>query len=278
MRIWMDERDLNIHETATVHPKARLDTGVHVGPFCYIGERVAVHKGTRLEAHVFITGQTEVGQDCVFSPFSSIGTAPQDVSYGEEETITVIGNRNIFREFVTVNRGTINGGGKTLIGDDNYFMAYAHVAHDCLVGNETIFTNGATLGGHVTIGNHVYISAFSGIHQFCRVGRFAFIGGYSVITQDVLPYCRVAGSRPALIYGLNAVGLRRKGFSRERISDLKKMFKIILYSDLNTSQAIEKIEETIAPSEDREGLIDFIKTSKRGILKKTGEAWEANSG
>ncbi len=274
----MSEREVNVHETATVHPKARLENGVYIGPYCHVGEKVTLHKGTRLEAHVFITGQTEIGQDCVFSPFSSLGSEPQDVTYEEEETITRIGDRNIFREFVTVNRGTLKGGGKTVIGDENYFMAYAHVAHDCFVGNETIFTNGATLAGHVTINDHVYISAFSGIHQFCRVGKYAFIGGYSVITQDVLPCCRVAGSRPALIYGLNAVGLRRKGFSRERIGDLKEMFKIIFYSDMNTSQAVDKIKETFKPSEDRDDIIDFINTSKRGILKKTGEAWEANLG
>jgi len=274
----MSERGVFIHETATVHSKARLDTQISIGPYCYVGEKVLLNKGTRLEAHVFITGKTEIGQNCVFSPFSSIGTEPQDVTYKEEETVTKIGDRNIFREFVTVNRGTIKGGGQTIIGNDNYFMAYAHVAHDCLVGNETIFTNGASLAGHVRVDDHVYISGFCGIHQFCRVGKYAFIGGYSVITQDVMPFSKVAGSRPALIYGLNAVGLRRKGFSRERINDLKEMFKIIFYSDLNTSQALERIDERFKFSEDKEEIIAFIDSSKRGILKKTGEAWETNLG
>lgn len=274
----MSESEVFIHETATVHPKARLDAGVSIGPYCYVGEKVTLHKATRLEAHVFITGKTEIGQNCIFSPFSSIGTEPQDVMYKEEETVTKIGDRNIFREFVTVNRGTIKGGRQTLIGDDNYFMAYAHVAHDCLVGNETIFTNGASLAGHVTVDDHVYISAFSGIHQFCRVGKYAFIGGYSVITQDIMPYSKVAGNRPALIYGLNAVGLRRKGFSRERINGLKEMFKIIFYSDLNTSQAIDRMKEKFKPSEDRDEIISFINASKRGILKKSGETWETNLG
>ena len=138
----MSESEVFVHETATIHPKARLDSGVSIGPYCCVGEKVILHKATRLEAHVFITGKTEIGQNCIFSPFSSIGTEPQDVMYKEEETVTKIGDRNIFREFVTVNRGTIKGGRQTLIGDDNYFMAYAHVAHDCVVGNETIYKRG----------------------------------------------------------------------------------------------------------------------------------------
>ncbi len=270
----MSEREVFIHETANVHPHTRLDSGVSIGPYCFIGEGVSIHKNTRLEANVFITGKTDIGQDCLFSPFSSIGTEPQDVTYQNEETITKIGSRNIFREFITVNRGTIKGGGQTIIGDDNYFMAYSHVAHDCLVGNETIFMNGATLAGHVTIDDYVTVSGFSGIHQFCRVGKHAYIGGYSVITQDVIPFCRVAGGRPALIFGLNAIGLRRRGFSRDRIKDLKEMFKIIFYSELNTTQAITKIEESFNPSEDRDEICKFISSSKRGIIKKSKEKWE----
>jgi len=270
----MSESEPFIHQTANVHPKARLDSGVSIGPYCHLGEGVSIHKNTKLEANIFITGKTEIGEDCLFSPFSSIGTEPQDITYENEETTTKIGSRNVFREFITVNRGTIKGGGQTIIGDDNYFMAYSHIAHDCLVGNETIFMNGATLAGHVTIDDYATVSAFSGIHQFCRVGKHAYIGGYSVITQDVIPFCRVAGGRPAVIYGLNAIGLRRRGFSRERIKDLKDMFKIIFYSDLNTAQAIAKIEESFKPSEDREEITKFISSSKRGIIKKSRETWE----
>jgi UDP-N-acetylglucosamine acyltransferase len=273
----MTEKAVFIHEKATVHPKAQLEAGVRIGPYCSIGDKVTICRGTVLEANVFVNGRTEIGKECLFSPFSSVGTEPQDVTYKEEETITKIGDRNTFREFITVNRGTAKGGGKTVIGSDNYFMAYSHIAHDCFVGNETIFTNGATLAGHVKVDNHVYLSAFSGVHQFCRIGKYAFIGGYSVITQDVLPYCLVAGSRPALVYGLNVVGLRRKGFSRDRIKDLKEMFKFIFYSDLNTSQAVEEIKEDFTPSQDREEIISFIQSSKRGILKKTGEEWEIGS-
>lgn len=273
----MSKSEVVIHETATVHPKARLEADVKIGPYCHIGEKVSIGKGTILEASVFVSGRTEIGQNCFFSPFSSVGTEPQDVGYREEETITRIGHRNIFREFVTINRGTIKGGGKTVIGNDNYFMAYSHIAHDCIVGNETIFTNGATLGGHVSVDDYATLSAFTGIHQFCRIGKYAFIGGFSVITQDVLPFSLVTGSRPALVYGLNVVGLRRRGFSRERIKAIKDMFRIVFYSGLNTTQAIEKIKEDFSPGEDRDEIIKFVLSSKRGILKKTGEEWDIDS-
>lgn len=272
----MSESEIFIHSTAIVHPKAHLDKGVKIGPYSYIGEKVKIAKNTRIEANVFIKGNTEIGEGCFFSPYSCVGTEPQDVTYQEEETIVKIGDKNIFREFITVNRGTIKGGGKTIIGDQNYFMAYSHIAHDCIVGNETIFANGATLGGHAIVDDYAYVSAFSGVHQFCRIGKCAFVGGFSVITQDVLPFCRVAGSRPALLYGLNAVLLRRKGFSRERIRDLKEMYKIIFYSDMNTSQAVKSIKENFAPGEDRDEIIGFVQSSKRGIIKKSSEKWEIN--
>ena len=274
----MNKKEVFIHETAIVRPEAQLEAGVRIGPYCYIGDRVTIRKETILEANVFVSGRTEIGEKCFFSPFSSIGTEPQDVTYKEEETLTKIGDRNIFREFITVNRGTVKGGGKTIIGSENYFMAYSHVAHDCIVGNQTIFNNGASLGGHVTVDDFVTVSAFSGIHQFCRIGKHAYIGGLSAITQDVLPYCLVAGSRPARLYGLNTVGLRRSGFSRERIQNLKEMFKIIFFSDLNTTQAIEKIKQEFAPSEERKEIISFIRASKRGITKKMSEEWEIDSG
>jgi len=273
----MKRDEVFIHPLGSVHSQAKLDVGVSVGPFSFIGEDVSVGKNTRIEANVYITGKTEIGADCHFSSFSSIGTEPQDVTYQEEKTLVKIGDRNIFREFMTVNRGTVKGGEKTLIGNDNYFMAYSHVAHDCSVGNETVFMNGATLAGHVTLDDYVTISAFCGIHQFCKVGKFAFIGGYSVITQDVLPFSRVAGSRPALVYGVNIVGLRRNGFSNERIKILKEMFKIIFYSDLNTTQAIEKIEGKFPPSEDKDEIIKFIQSSERGFIKKSSEKWDIES-
>ncbi|MDH4217671.1 MAG: acyl-ACP--UDP-N-acetylglucosamine O-acyltransferase [Candidatus Aminicenantes bacterium] len=270
----MSERGVSIHPKATVHPDARLEPGIQIGPYAFIGGQVSIAKNSVIDAHVYITGKTEIGAGCRFSPFSVIGTAPQDLAYEGEETRIKIGTNNLFREFVTIHRGTVKGRGETVIGDNNYFMAYSHVGHDCIVGNEAVLTNGATLGGHVEVDDFSYISAFSGIHQFCRVGKYAFIGGYSVITQDVLPFCRVAGGRPPLLYGLNAIGLRRKGFSRERIKALKDIFKIIFYSDLNTSQALERIEKKFPPGEDRDEILCFIRESKRGIIKKASETWD----
>lgn len=178
---------------------------------------------------------------------------------------------------MTVHRGTVKGRNKTEIGNDNYFMAYAHVAHDCRVGNEIVLTNGATLGGHVTVDDFVIISAFGAVHQFSLVGKLALIGGLSTITQDVLPFCRVAGGRPTLFYGLNSIGLRRRGYSRERIQNLKDIFNIFFYSDLNTNQALKRIESETPPGEDRDEIFRFIQASKRGIVKKTAEKWETNS-
>jgi UDP-N-acetylglucosamine acyltransferase len=273
----MSSHDITIHPTATVHPKARLDSGVWIGPGCVIGEKVSLGRNTRLESNVSIIGLTEVGADCRFAPFSSIGTEPQDTGYKGDETVVRIGDGNIFKEFITVHRGTAKGGGLTRIGDRNYFMAYVHIAHDSQVGNEVIFTNNATLGGHVTVGDFATVGAFTGVHQFCRIGRYAFTGGFTVITQDLPPFCRVAGMRPVKIYGLNSVGLRRRGFSNARINALREMIKILFYSDLNTVQALEKIEASYPPGEDRDELTGFIRSSKRGIIKKTAEPWETDS-
>ncbi len=271
-----DGRGIFIHPTATVHSRARLESGVNIGPYSLIGQDVIIRKNTSIEAHVSITGWTEVGENCRFSPFCSLGGDPQDVTYRGEETWVKIGDNNIFREFVTVHRGTAKGRGQTVIGDGNYFMAFSHVAHDCLVGSETVFLHGATLGGHVVIDDFSTIGAWSGVHQFCRVGKFAYIGGYSAITQDVLPYCRVAGGRPPLLYGLNSIGLRRRGYSKEKIKTIKDIFKIFFYSDLNTGQAVERIEKEFPPGEERDEILHFIRESKRGIVKKAGEKWEEN--
>ncbi|MCP2519063.1 acyl-ACP--UDP-N-acetylglucosamine O-acyltransferase [Candidatus Aminicenantes bacterium AC-708-M15] len=263
-----------IDERAYVHPHAELDVGVEIGPFCIIDKNVRIGKGTKIAASVYITGNTEIGENCYFSPYSSIGTEPQDLTYKGEETGVKIGNNNVFREFITVHRGTVKGGGITLIGNNNYFMAYTHIAHDCKVGNDTIFINGATLGGHVKVDDFATIGAFSGVHQFCRVGKYAFIGGYSIITQDVIPFARVAGGRPPLIFGVNVIGLRRRGFPNEKIKILKNVFKIIFWSDMNTSQALKKIQEEFDPIPEIEEIINFIRTSKRGIIKKRADAWD----
>jgi len=272
----MTADEVFIHPTAVVPPQAQLDSGVYIGPHCVIGPEVKVGKRTKLEANVYLGGWTTIGEECVFSPYSSVGTEPQDLTYKGERTLVKIGKRNIFREFITINRGAPKGGGITSIGDDNYFMAYSHIAHDCQVGNHTVFINGATLAGHVEVDDFATVGAFSAIHQFCRVGKYAFIGGYSVITQDVCPFLRVAGSRPTWLYGVNAIGLRRQGFSRERINLIKKMIKLLFYSELNTSQAVEKITQEVEPTPDREEILVFIQNSTRGLVKKVAEPWMKN--
>ncbi len=266
-----------VHPTSVVHPSARIGESVWIGPHCVVGERAVIGSHTRLEGNIQILGKTEIGQSCRFSAFSVIGGEPQDVGYRQEETEVRIGDRNVFREFITVHRGTVKGGGLTAIGDDGYFMAYSHIAHDCRVGNGVIFTNGSTLGGHCSVGDYAMLSAFVGVHQFSRIGTFAYIGGYTVITHDVVPFAKVAGMRPVLLYGLNAVGLRRRGFSKERIQTLKQIFKILFYSDLNTQQALEEIQDKIPPGEDRDEVIRFIQASKRGIIKKPSGTWDAES-
>ncbi|MFO7981566.1 MAG: acyl-ACP--UDP-N-acetylglucosamine O-acyltransferase [Candidatus Aminicenantes bacterium] len=267
----MNSRETYIHPSAEVHKDAQLDKGVSVGPFSVIGKNVSIGPNSKIEAHVTLTGHTQIGEECHFSPFTSIGTEPQDFTYKQDPTRIVIGKRNVFREFMTVNRGTVKGREETKIGDDNYFMAYSHIAHDCVIGDHVVFINGATLGGHCFIDDFAQVGGLSGLHPFCRVGKHAFIGGQTVITQDVLSFCRVAGSRPTHFYGINAIGLRRAGFSTQRIQTIKKMYKLIFYSGLNTSQAVDRIKSEIEPSEDRKEILDFISSSKRGILKKRSE-------
>lgn len=273
----MGHPEVYIHPSAAVHPKAQLDSSVWVGPYSVVGEKVTIHKNTRLMANVFIDGRTEIGSSCLFFPFSVIGTDPQDVGYKEEETLVKIGDRNKFREFLTIHRATAKGGGITSIGSDNYFMAYAHIGHDCQIGNNVILTNNATLGGHCVVEDFSYLSGFVGVHQFCRIGKYAFVGGFTVVTQDVVPFCKIAGMRPVLFYGMNSVGLRRRGFSADRIRMIKEMFKVLFYSDLNTSQAAERIRSEIPTGEDRDGLLAFIQSSKRGIIKKASASWEDES-
>jgi UDP-N-acetylglucosamine acyltransferase len=253
--------------TAIVHPTAVIGEGATIGPHAVIGPQVKIGRGCRIGASTVIDGDTEIGDGTEVYPFASIGLVPQDLKFRGEETRLVIGKRNIFREFVTVHRGTRGGGGVTEIGDRNVFMAYVHVAHDCHVGHNTIFGNMATLGGHVTVEDYANISAGSGVHQFCRVGSHAFIGGYSVITKDALPYARTVGSRPARIFGINAIGLQRRGFSPEVIAKLKRSFRYLLQSKLNTTSALRQIErdKTLACAE-VQYLVNFIRTSERGVI------------
>jgi UDP-N-acetylglucosamine acyltransferase len=260
-----------IDPTAVVHRGAEVGAGTVIGPHATIGEHVRIGEGCVVGASSAIDGWTEIGDGTEIYPFASIGLAPQDLKYRGEETRLVIGRRNIFREFVTIHRGTRGGGGVTRIGDRNVFMAYVHVAHDCQVGHDTIFGPHATLGGHVTVEDCANISAGSGVHQFCRVGRYAFIGGYSVVTKDALPYARTVGSRPARIFGANTIGLVRRGFSADVIAKLKRTFRYLLQSKLNTSAAVQRIQEDpTLQCPDVQYLIDFIRTSQRGVTLRRG--------
>jgi UDP-N-acetylglucosamine acyltransferase len=265
-----------IHPTALVHPTAQIGEGSRIGPHATIGAHVKIGSHCRVGASAVVDGWTEVGEGSEIYPFASIGLAPQDLKYRGERTRLVIGKRNIFREFVTIHRGTDGGGGVTQIGDRNVFMAYVHVAHDCRIGHDTIFGNMATLGGHVTVEDFANISAGSGVHQFCRVGRHAFIGGYSVVTKDAVPYARTVGNR-ARIYDLNSIGLVRRGLPPDTIAKLKGAFRYLLQSRLNTTSALRQIEldRSLACAEVRY-LVDFIRTSERGVIlrrasRRTGE-------
>ena len=259
-------RTAEVDARALVHPGAEIGEGTTVGPFASIGPNVRIGRNCRIGASAVIDGETELGDDTQVFPFASIGLMPQDLKYRGEPTRLRVGRHNVFREFVTIHRGTEMGGGLTSIGDHNLFMAYAHVAHDCRIGDHTIFGNAATLGGHVWVEDYATISAFSGVHQFCRVGEHAFIGGYSVVTKDALPYAKTVGNR-ARIYGLNTVGLMRRGFSEDTLSKLKRAYRYLLVSRLNTSRALREIEqdETLACPEIAY-LVGFIRGSQRGVI------------
>jgi UDP-N-acetylglucosamine acyltransferase len=256
-----------IDATAKVDPQARIGEGTIIGAHTVIGPNVHIGANCRIGASAVIDGWTEIGDETEIYPFASIGQNPQDLKFKGEETRLVIGRRNIFREFVTIHRGTRGGGGVTRIGDRNVFMAYVHVAHDCVVGNDTIFGNMATLGGHVSVDDFANISAGSGVHQFCRVGRHAFIGGYSVVTKDAMPFARTVGSRPARVFGVNSIGLVRRGTPQDVIAKLKRSFRYLLQSKLNTTSALQQIERdrSLACAE-VQCLLDFIRSSQRGVI------------
>ena len=256
-----------IDPTAQVHPAARIGTGTSIGPHAVIGPDVRIGINCKIGASVVIEGWTDIGDDTQIFPMASIGLAPQDLKYRGERTRLVIGKGNVFREFVTINRGTLGGGGETTIGDHNLFMAYVHVAHDCHVGSDTIFGPHATLGGHVDVEDFANISAGSAVHQFCRVGRYSFIGGYSVVTKDALPFARTIGSRPARIFGVNAIGLSRRGFTPETISQLKQAYRYLIQSKLNTTRALARIDQDVLlTSPEVRYLVDFIRSSRRGVI------------
>ena len=258
---------MKIHPTAIVDPAARIDGTAIVGPYCVIGAEVEIGARTELKGHVYCEGPTWIGEDNLFYPYASIGVASQDLKYKGERAETHIGSRNKIREFVTIHRGTESGGLKTSVGDDNLLMAYTHVAHDVQLGSHCVLANGVTLGGHVAVGDWAVIGAFTGVHQFCRVGRHSMIGGYSVITQDVMPFATIVTPRESKSFGANATGLERRGFDAAVVENLQNALRLLTRGKLNTSQAIEKIRKEIPACPEVEELIVFIQSSQRGVIK-----------
>jgi len=256
-----------IDSRAVVSVTARIGQSVRIGAFAVVGDEVELGEGCVLEPHAVVRGPARIGRTNIFDSFSSVGGNPQDLKFGGEHTQVVIGDGNRFREFCTVSRGTAQGGGVTRIGNDNLFMAYSHVAHDCVVGSSTVFANGATLAGHVTVEDFANVGAFSPVHQFCRIGRYAYIGACTVITQDVPPFSRVVTERDTKCYGVNTIGLERRGFDRDRLDTIERAFRLLLRSKLNTTQALEQIRAQLNGSPDVKELVDFIESAERGLHK-----------
>ena len=256
-----------IHPTAIVDPEARIPASCRIGPYCVVGAEVEMGQDCELMSHVVLEGPTTLGDNNRIFPFASIGLPPQDLKYAGERTTLEIGDHNVIREFATLHRGTVAGGGVTRIGNHILIMAYAHVAHDCFVGDQVIMANAATLAGHVNIAEWATVGAFSAVHQFTSVGPHAYIGGGTIVTKDVLPFSKTVAARDAHAYGVNAVGLERRGFTRERIRKIHHAFKLLLASKLNTSQALQKLKAEKDSNEDIRMLIRFIESSERGIIK-----------
>src|SRR6202158_2634096 len=256
-----------IHRTFILDLAAKVPASCKIGPYCTVGANVELGEGCELISHVVIEGPTRIGDRNRFFPFSSIGLAPQDLSYKNEPTRLEIGDDNTIREFVTINRGTAKGGGVTRIGSHTLIMAYSHVAHDCVIGDHVILANAATLGGHVIVEEWATVGALCPVHHFVRIGAHSFIGGGTTITRDVLPFSKTAAERGTHAYGLNAVGLERRGFSKERIRKIHHAYKLLLASKLNTSQALERMKSEPQRGEDVDMLIRFIEASERGVIK-----------
>jgi UDP-N-acetylglucosamine acyltransferase len=256
---------VSIHPSAVVAAGAVVPASCAVGPYCTIGPNVVLGENCTLISHVVLDGRSLIGARNVFYPFCAVGVAPQDLKYGGEPTALEIGDDNTIRENVTVSRGTAKGGGTTRIGSNNLLMASAHVGHDSQVGSHCILANAATLAGHVTIEDYATVGAFSPVHQFCTVGKYAFIGGGTIVTQDVLPFSLTSARRENKAFGINKIGLARRGFSAERLHTLQKAFRLLLAAKLNTSQALEKIREL--DGEDAALLAAFIERSQRGVIK-----------
>lgn len=259
-----------IDPRAIVSPRARLGTDVRIEAFAVVGDEVELGDGCIVHSHAMVHGPSRFGRGNVFHSFSSVGGDPQDLTYKGERAELIAGDENIFHEYATINRGTAKGGGATRIGHHNLFMAYSHVGHDCQIGDHTVFINAATLAGHVIVEDYATIGAFCPVHQFCRIGKHAYIAACTVITQDVLPFAKVVAPRQTRTFGLNSIGLQRRGYSKERIADLEKAYRILFRSRLNTTQALEQLRSLLDGAPDVQELVAFLERSlggERGITK-----------
>ena len=258
---------MNVHPTAIIHSRAQLASDIRVGPYSVIGENVEIGEGTEVMSHIVIDGHTRLGKNNRIFPFASIGLAPQDLKYRGEPSRLEIGDDNSIRECVTIHRGTAEGDGITRLGSHNLLMAYVHIAHDCKVGNYVIMANGASLAGHIEIQDHATVGPFCGIHQFTRIGAYSFLGAFSVVNQDILPYSKTTAPRPLGVYGVNKLGLDRRGLSADDVTELESAFRLLTRSKLNTTQALEAIAAKGFRSPHVQALVDFIRTSERGVAK-----------
>jgi UDP-N-acetylglucosamine acyltransferase len=256
-----------IDSTAIISSEAVIDGDVTIGPYAIIGANVTIGSGSVIGPYTRIEGPATLGDRNHFYGHASIGSPPQDLKFKGEKTSLTIGSDNNFREFVTINRGTAGGGGRTTIGSHNFFMAYAHVAHDCHIGDHTVFANNATLAGHVDVGDYAQIGAFSAVHQFCRVGEHAFIGGGTMCTQDVLPYAKTVAARENKTYGINSIGLERKGFSKDTIEALQRAYRILVRSKLKLDDALMQIESDLSNYPEARYLVEFVRASQRGVIR-----------
>jgi len=260
----------DIHPTAIIHHKAEIDEGVSIGPFSIIGEKARLKKGTKLISNIIIEGDTEIGENCIIYPFTSIGLPPQDTKYKGEKTGVKIGDDNIIREYITIHRASVGGDSITTIGNNNFLMAYVHIAHDCKIGNSVTMANVATLAGHVLVEDYAYIGGLVAIHQFTRIGTYAMVGGFSGVNQDIPPYTMSSGT-PAKLFGLNSIGLKRRGFQDQTISELKKAYKILFREKHTLREAIKKVQEELPYTDEIKHLIEFMEMKKRGITRRQGE-------
>ena len=255
-----------IHATAIVSDKANIAADVEIGPYAVIGDGVEIGRGTRIGSHVVINGPTKIGEDNRIYQFASIGDDPQDKKYADEPTSLTIGDRNTIREFCTFSRGTVQDKGETILGDDNWIMAYVHVAHDCVIGSNTIMANNATLAGHVHVGDWVIFGGFSGAHQFCKIGAHAFLGMYSGVNRDVTAYTTVSG-QPAAARGINSEGLKRRGYSPEQISNIKNAYRIVYRQGKRKDEAVEEVAALAQSQPELELFLDSMRTSERGLTR-----------